>query len=686
MTYLVLARKWRPRSFDTLVGQDHVVRALTHALTTQRLHHAWLFTGTRGVGKTTLSRILAKSLNCETGITATPCGVCRACTEIDAGRYVDYLELDAASNRGVDEMTQLLEQAVYSPGAGRFKVYMIDEVHMLTGHAFNAMLKTLEEPPPHVKFILATTDPQKIPVTVLSRCLQFNLKQMPVDAIVGHLQHVLTEEAIGFDVPALRLIGQAAGGSMRDALSLTDQAIAYSAGNLTEESVRGMLGTIDQRHLVRLLDALAAGQGSAVLAVADELNTRGLSYAGALADLAVLLSRVAVEQRVPGAATQGDPLAEDIARLATVLHPDTLQLFYSVAVHSRSELALAPDEYAGFVMACLRMLALLGDDPPAPRLSVPATATAAAPVAAAAAQAASAPLAPTPAVARVVVPAPAAAPPVAQAAPAAAPAPVSTPAWEDPPAAAKPAAPVAAQPAPASPAPASVTPPVTTPAPAAARAPEPPAQPEPPDDVQYDAGDAGYDMPDDGPPPDYDGGYEPAGFDDYRPVPDSAHPISREAVLPAATGSVVAVPAASALAAAAGESPIELKGEWHALAARLPVTGLAAELARQSEWAGVRGRLITLRVAARALADTPGRERLRQALAEHFGGHVQLEVQFGETGDGTAHAVAQAEIAARQQAAETIIHEDPFVQALMRDFGAHIVQGTIRPVNIPPAA
>lgn len=694
MTYLVLARKWRPRSFDTLVGQDHVVRALTHALTTQRLHHAWLFTGTRGVGKTTLSRILAKSLNCETGITATPCGVCRACTEIDAGRYVDYLELDAASNRGVDEMTQLLEQAVYSPGAGRFKVYMIDEVHMLTGHAFNAMLKTLEEPPPHVKFILATTDPQKIPVTVLSRCLQFNLKQMPADAIVGHLQHVLAEEAIGFDVPALRLIGQAAGGSMRDALSLTDQAIAYSAGNLTEESVRGMLGTIDQRHLVRLLDALAAGQGSAVLAVADELNTRGLSYAGALADLAVLLSRVAVEQRVPGAATQGDPLAEDIARLATVLHPDTLQLFYSVAVHSRSELALAPDEYAGFVMACLRMLALLGDDPPAPRLSAPAssaaTTPATAPAAAATAQAASAPLAPTPAVARVVVPAPAAAPaapPQAQAAPAVAPAPVSTPAWEDPPAAARPTAPVAAQPVPASVTPASVTPPpVAAPAPAAARAPEPPAQPEPPDDAQYDAGDAGYDMPDDGPPPDYDGGYEPAGFDDYRPVPDSAHPISREAVLPAATGSVVAVPAASALAAAAGESPIELKGEWHALAARLPVTGLAAELARQSEWAGVRGRLITLRVAARALADTPGRERLRQALAEHFGGHVQLEVQFGETGDGTAHAVAQAEIAARQQAAETIIHEDPFVQALMRDFGAHIVQGTIRPVNIPPAA
>ncbi|WP_175162054.1 DNA polymerase III subunit gamma/tau, partial [Achromobacter aegrifaciens] len=372
MTYLVLARKWRPRSFDTLVGQDHVVRALTHALDTQRLHHAWLFTGTRGVGKTTLSRILAKSLNCETGITSKPCGVCRACTEIDAGRFVDYLELDAASNRGVEEMTQLLEQAVYAPGAGRFKVYMIDEVHMLTGHAFNAMLKTLEEPPPHVKFILATTDPQKIPVTVLSRCLQFNLKQMPADSIVGHLQAVLGQEAVGFDVPALRLIGQAAAGSMRDALSLTDQAIAYSAGNLTEDAVRGMLGTIDQRHLVRLLDALSAGDAKGVLAVADELAIRGLSYAGALADLAVLLSRVAIEQRVRGVTPAEDPLAGDIARLALALHPDAVQLFYSVAVHSRSELTLAPDEYAGFIMACLRMLALNGDAGPQTALEAPA--------------------------------------------------------------------------------------------------------------------------------------------------------------------------------------------------------------------------------------------------------------------------------------------------------------------------
>ncbi|WP_241121923.1 DNA polymerase III subunit gamma/tau, partial [Achromobacter insuavis] len=518
MTYLVLARKWRPRSFDTLVGQDHVVRALTHALDTQRLHHAWLFTGTRGVGKTTLSRILAKSLNCETGITSKPCGVCRACTEIDAGRFVDYLELDAASNRGVEEMTQLLEQAVYAPGAGRFKVYMIDEVHMLTGHAFNAMLKTLEEPPPHVKFILATTDPQKIPVTVLSRCLQFNLKQMPADSIVGHLQAVLGEEQVGFEVPALRLIGQAASGSMRDALSLTDQAIAYSAGNLTEDAVRGMLGTIDQRHLVRLLDALSTGDAKGVLAVADELATRGLSYAGALADLAVLLSRVAIEQRVSGVMPAEDPLAADIARLAQSLHPDAVQLFYSVAVHSRGELTLAPDEYAGFIMACLRMLALNGDAGPQTAIEAPATparqtaepavaaaqppqaapvaaAPVALPVAPAPAPAPSAPasvpqanVAPAPAAApAAVAPAPATTPPVAApvAVPVAAPtqpAAASVPPWEDAPAAAgaaQAAVEAAAQPsspmnAAATSAPATASP-VATPAVAAAPAAQPPA-------------------------------------------------------------------------------------------------------------------------------------------------------------------------------------------------------------------
>ncbi len=357
MTYQVLARKWRPKSFASLVGQEHVVRALTHALDGGRLHHAYLFTGTRGVGKTTLSRIFAKALNCETGVTSTPCGVCRACKEIDEGRFVDYVEMDAASNRGVDEMAALLERAVYAPVDARFKVYMIDEVHMLTNHAFNAMLKTLEEPPAHVKFILATTDPQKIPVTVLSRCLQFNLKQMPAGHIVGHLEHVLGEEKIPFEAQALRLLSRAADGSMRDALSLTDQAIAYSANQVTEEAVRGMLGALDQSYLIRLLDALALGDGQGVLGIADEMALRSLSFSTALQDLAGLLHRIAWAQFAPASVLDEWPEAGDIRRFADALSAEHVQLFYQIATIGRGELGLAPDEYAGFTMTLLRMLA-----------------------------------------------------------------------------------------------------------------------------------------------------------------------------------------------------------------------------------------------------------------------------------------------------------------------------------------
>jgi DNA polymerase III subunit gamma/tau len=357
MTYQVLARKWRPKDFASLVGQEHVVRALTHALDGGRLHHAYLFTGTRGVGKTTLSRIFAKALNCETGVTSTPCGVCRACREIDEGRFVDYVEMDAASNRGVDEMAALLERAVYAPVDARFKVYMIDEVHMLTNHAFNAMLKTLEEPPSHVKFILATTDPQKIPVTVLSRCLQFNLKQMPAGHIVSHLEHVLGEEQVPYDAQALRLLARAADGSMRDALSLTDQAIAYSANQVNEEAVRGMLGALDQSYLIRLLDALADGDGAAVLAVADEMALRSLSFSTALQDLASLLHRIAWAQFAPSSVLDEWPEAGDLRRFAEALSAEQVQLFYQIATIGRSELGLAPDEYAGFTMTLLRMLA-----------------------------------------------------------------------------------------------------------------------------------------------------------------------------------------------------------------------------------------------------------------------------------------------------------------------------------------
>jgi DNA polymerase-3 subunit gamma/tau len=363
MSTQVLARKWRPRDFASLVGQEHVVRALTHALEQQRLHHAYLFTGTRGVGKTTLSRILAKALNCtgpdgRGGITATPCNQCEACTAIDGGRFVDYIELDAASNRGVDEMTTLLERAIYAPSNARFKVYMIDEVHMLTTHAFNAMLKTLEEPPDYVKFILATTDPQKIPVTVLSRCLQFNLKQMATQSVAARLGEIAAAEGVDAEPAALRLIGSAARGSMRDGLSLLDQAIAYAAGKVTTEAVRSMLGAVDTTLLVRVLDALAAKDAPALLALADEMAARSFAFGQALRDLTALLHRIALAQQVGAvAADDADDEAREVARLASALAADEVQLYYQIALHGRNDLHLAPDDYAGFTMTLLRMLA-----------------------------------------------------------------------------------------------------------------------------------------------------------------------------------------------------------------------------------------------------------------------------------------------------------------------------------------
>ncbi len=354
MSYQVLARKWRPKSFATLIGQEHVVQALTHALDTGRLHHAWLFTGTRGVGKTTISRILAKALNCENGISSAPCGQCGACRAIDADRFADYVEMDAASNRGVDDMAALLNQAVYAPVAGRFKVYMIDEVHMLTGHAFNAMLKTLEEPPEHVKFILATTDPQKIPVTVLSRCLQFNLKQMAAPAICAHLENILTQEAVPFEAPALRHIARAANGSMRDALSLLDQSIAHGAGAVREAQVTQMLGTVGEEHLYALLNALVAGDVPALVAEADAMLARSLSFASALADLARLLYRVALCQQAPQAIADEAERAA-LQRYASAWDAEFLQLAYQIVLHGQRDLPLAPDEYTGFTITLLRL-------------------------------------------------------------------------------------------------------------------------------------------------------------------------------------------------------------------------------------------------------------------------------------------------------------------------------------------
>lgn len=364
MSYLVLARKYRPKTFTEMVGQEHVVQALANALTTQRLHHAYLFTGTRGVGKTTVSRILAKSLNCQGadgqgGITAAPCGVCHACTDIDADRFVDYTELDAASNRGIDDVQSLLEQAAYKPVQGRFKVFMIDEVHMLTGPAFNSMLKTLEEPPEYMKFVLATTDPQKVPVTVLSRCLQFNLRPMAPETVLTHLGYVLQQESIKAEPQALRLIARAARGSMRDALSLTDQAIAFGGGQLKEESVKHMLGSADRTYVFQLIEALANGDGKSVVAISEALRLHGLNSASTLEDMSSVLQRMAVLQAVGNTpeADITDPEAADIARLASLMPADETQLLYSLCIHGRQELGLAPDEYAALTMVLLRLLA-----------------------------------------------------------------------------------------------------------------------------------------------------------------------------------------------------------------------------------------------------------------------------------------------------------------------------------------
>ncbi len=357
MSYQVLARKWRPRTFHELVGQEHVVRALTNALDRQRLHHAFLFTGTRGVGKTTIARIFAKSLNCETGVSSTPCGQCSACLEIDAGRFVDLIEVDAASRTKVDETRELLENVQYAPSRGRFKVYLIDEVHMFSNHSFNALLKTLEEPPPHVKFLLATTDPQKLPVTILSRCLQFSLKRLPAGMIARYLQQLMEQENIPCEAAALQLIARAGDGSMRDALSLLDQAIAFGGGQVEAAATRTMLGSIDQRRVTGLLEALAANDAPGLLRQVAELDENAPDYAAVLAELLSLLQRVALTQAAPDALADDEVTdSTELRRFAEMLSPEDVQLFYQIALLGRRDLPLAPDLRGGFEMTLLRML------------------------------------------------------------------------------------------------------------------------------------------------------------------------------------------------------------------------------------------------------------------------------------------------------------------------------------------
>ncbi len=456
MSYQVLARKYRPRSFRELVGQEHVARALINALDQDRLHHAYLFTGTRGVGKTTIARILSKCLNCETGVSSEPCGVCGTCREIDEGRFVDLIEVDAASRTKVEDTRELLDNVQYAPTRGRYKVYLIDEVHMLSGHSFNALLKTLEEPPPHVKFLLATTDPQKLPITILSRCLQFALKPMSPERVVGHLAAVLEKEMVSFEDGALWELGRAANGSMRDALSLTDQAIAFGNGRLADADVRAMLGSIDRDLVFRVLEAINSGDAGAVLAVVTQLAEQSVDFAGALTELISTLHRLAVAQHLPGAIDNALGDAERVLALAQAMTAEDVQLYYQIALHGRRDLPLAADARSGFEMTLLRMLSFkpLPTQPqsqgqggvarapaprpqaahrPAPQASVQAVSTPAQPVSPPPAR----PMAqaPTAAVARALAPQPSVAAPLAPV--------VDTPPWADTPPPARPQAMVA---------------------------------------------------------------------------------------------------------------------------------------------------------------------------------------------------------------------------------------------------
>ncbi|WP_212630415.1 DNA polymerase III subunit gamma/tau [Pseudomonas sp. KB-10] len=693
MSYQVLARKWRPRSFREMVGQTHVLKALINALDSQRLHHAYLFTGTRGVGKTTIARIIAKCLNCETGISSTPCGTCSVCREIDEGRFVDLIEVDAASRTKVEDTRELLDNVQYSPSRGRFKVYLIDEVHMLSTSSFNALLKTLEEPPPHVKFLLATTDPQKLPVTVLSRCLQFSLKNMPPERVVEHLTHVLTAENVPFEDDALWLLGRAADGSMRDAMSLTDQAIAFGEGKVLAADVRAMLGTLDHGQVYGVLHALIEGDARALIEAVRHLAEQGPDWNGVLAEMLNVLHRVAIAQALPDAVDNGQGDRERVLQLAQVLPAEDVQFYYQMGLIGRRDLPLAPEPRGGFEMVLLRMLAfrpagaddapkvtlkplgisqatadsqqspVAGTAMPAPVVSAPAVPAMQAPVAPAAiepsppaAVAGAEPAIPEPALKVEVSVAP-----VANLSP--------EPEPEPEPAALEPAAAVdvpwettkAPEPvaAPAEPVAAAEPEPVTAPAAAVAE----PVLNEIMQPVVE--GDGGEDEP---PPGDYDYVEMDAETLDY----DFGQPETEQT--PVIEEPLPASKPATGLAA-----------EWLSLFPQLGLGGMTGSIAANCTLIEANGDdwLLHLDPAHSALFNPTQQRRLNDALNQQQGRTIKLRIELCKPEQETPAQAAARRRAERQRSAEASIHADPLVQQMIQQFAAKVRDDSIEPIDTP---